>query len=74
MIKLSKRKDEKEICQKLGYSSKDLLACGDVRVYQFEMKERTEVKGLVCSEDGFVVPTFNNALDLIMDDAYEIQG
>ena len=45
MIKLSKRKDEKEICQKLGYSSKDLLACGDVRVYQFEMKERTEVKG-----------------------------
>ena len=48
----------------------------DVRVYQFEtkMKERTEVKELLCSEDGFVVPTFNNALDLIMDEAYEIQG
>ena len=76
MIKLSKRKDKKEVCRKLGYGSKDLLLCDDVRVYQFEtkMKERTEVKELLCSEDGFVVPTFNNALDLIMDEAYEIQG
>lgn len=76
MIKLSKRKDKKEVCQKLGYSLKDLLVCDDVRVYQFEtkMKEGTEVKELLCSEDGFVVPTFNNALDLIMDEAYEIQG
>lgn len=76
MIKLLKRKDKKEVCQKLGYTPKDLLACDDVRVYQFEtkMKERTEVKELLCGEDGFVVPTFNNALDLIMDEAYEIQG
>ena len=76
MIKLLKRKDKKEVCRKLGYTSKDLLAYDDVRVYQFEtkMKERTEVKELLCGEDGFVVPTFNNALDLIMDEAYEIQG
>ena len=76
MIKLSKRKDKKEVCQELGYSPKDLLVCDDVRVYQFEtkMKEGTEVRELLCSEDGFVVPTFNNALDLIMDEAYEIQG
>ena len=76
MVKLLKRKDKKEVCRKLGYGSKDLLSCDDVRVYQFEtkMKERTEVKELLCSEDGFVVPTFNNALDLIMDEAYEIQG
>ena len=76
MVKLLKRKDKKEVCRKLGYGPKDLLSCDDVRVYQFEtkMKERTEVKELLCSEDGFVVPTFNNALDLIMDEAYEIQG
>lgn len=37
------------------------------------MKERTEVKELLCGENGFVVPIFNNALDLIMDEAYEIQ-
>ena len=76
MIKLSNREDKNEICQKLGYTSKDLLTCDNVRVYQFEtkMQEKTEVKELVCGENGFVVPTFNNALDLIMDEAYEIQG
>ena len=76
MIKLSNREDKNEICQKLGYTSKDLLTGDNVRVYQFEtkMQEKTEVKELVCGENGFVVPTFNNALDLIMDEAYEIQG
>ena len=76
MIKISNREDKNEICQKLGYTSKDLLTGDNVRVYQFEtkMQEKTEVKELVCGENGFVVPTFNNALDLIMDEAYEIQG
>ena len=76
MIKLSTRNDKEEVCQELGYSSKDILACNDVRVYQFETKQqqKTEVKELLCGEDGFVVPTFNNALDSIMDEAYEIQG
>lgn len=76
MIKLSDRKDKDEICQKLGYNSKDLLTANCVRVYQFEtkIKEKTEVKELVCGDDGFVIPTFNNALSMIMDEAYEIQG
>lgn len=38
MIKLSTRNDKEEVCQELGYSSKDILACNDVRVYQFETK------------------------------------
>lgn len=76
MIKLSGREDKDEICQKLGYNSKDLLMSDRVRVYQFEtrVKEKTEVKELVCGDDGFVIPTFNNALSMIMDEAYEIQG
>ena len=76
MIKLSNRSDKDEICCKLGYKSKDLLTCDNVKVYQFETKagEKTEVKELICGEDGFVIPTFNNALNVIMDEAYEIQG
>lgn len=76
MIKLSNRDDKYEICQRLGYDSKDLLTEEQVKVYQFEARktEKTEVNELTCGEDGFVIPTFNNALNLIMDEAYEIQG
>ena len=76
MIKLSNRSDKEEICSKLGYKSNDLLSCDNVKVYQFETEAgvKTEVKELICGEDGFVIPTFNNALNVIMDEAYEIQG
>lgn len=76
MIKLSRREDCKVICEKLGYTKLDLLSHNQVKVYQLNAKTRgkTDVKELVCGEDGFVVPTFNDALDSIMNEAYEIQG
>ena len=76
MIKLTKREDCKEICERLGYTQSDLLSHDQVKVYQLSAKTRgkTEVKELHCGEDGFVVPTFNDALDHIMNEAYEIQG
>lgn len=76
MIKLAKREDCQEICEKFGYTKQDLLSAKQVKVYQFEEKEveKTEIKELVCGENGFAVPTFNDALDMIMDEAYEIQG
>ncbi len=76
MIKLSKREDNKDICDKLGYTKLDLLDDSQVKIYQFRAKirEKTEVEELICGEDGFIVPTFNDALDEIMDEAYEIQG
>ena len=76
MIKLAKREDCKDICEKLGYTQLDLLSHDQVKVYQLSTKDRgkTEVKELACGEDGFVVPTFNDALDCIMNEAYEIQG
>lgn len=76
MIKLTKREDCKEICERLGYTQLDLLSHDQVKVYQLSSKTRgkTEVKELHCGEDGFVVPTFNDALDHIMNEAYEIQG
>ncbi len=76
MIKLAKREDCKDICEKLGYTQLDLLSCSQVKVYQLRAKIRgkTEVEELLCGEDGFSVPTFNDALDSIMNEAYEIQG
>lgn len=76
MIKLAKRPDCKEICEQLGYTELDLLKSEQMKIYQLRAKKKgkTEVEELVCGEDGFVVPTFNDALDNIMDEAYEIQG
>lgn len=76
MIKLAKREDCQDICEKLGYTQLDLLSQDQVKVYQLSAKDRgkTEVKELACGENGFVIPTFNDALDGIMNEAYEIQG
>lgn len=76
MIKLSKRDDCEEICKKLGYGEIDLLSNNQVKVYQLRTSKRgkTEVVQLKCGENGFAVPTFNDALDKIMNEAYEIQG
>ncbi|MGN0288719.1 MAG: AAA family ATPase [Lachnospiraceae bacterium] len=76
MIKLTRHKDCKDICEKLGYTQLDLLSHEQVRVYQLKAKTRgkTEVEELHCGEDGFAVPTFNDALDAIMNESYEIQG
>ena len=76
MIKLAKRMDCQEICEQLGYTELDLLKPEQVKIYQLRAKrgEKTKVEVLVCGEDGFVVPTFNDALDDIMNEAYEIQG
>ena len=76
MIKLSQREDREEICEKLGYTQQDLLSFNQIKVYQLKAKARgkTEVMELPCGVDGFCVPTFNDALDNIMKEAYEIQG
>lgn len=76
MIKLSEHENREEICKKLGYMKQDLLNCKNVKVYQLQTKSigKTEVKELLCGQDGFAVPTFNNALNVIMNEAYEIQG
>lgn len=74
MIKLKAHSNREKICEKMGYDdSKDLLSPNQVKVYQLTAGEKTEVKELSCGLNGFEVPTFNDALDKIMDEAYEIQ-
>lgn len=75
MIRLSGREDREEICRQFGYTAADLLRPDQVKVYQLtaEAGAKTKVEELSCGENGFAVPTFNNALDRIMDEAYVIQ-
>lgn len=75
MLRLSGREDRDKICQALGYTSKDWLEAEQVKVYQLKSKPegKTVVEELRCGENGFAIPTFNDALDKIMDEAYIIQ-
>ena len=75
MIRLSEREDREEICRQLGYTARDLLSPQKVKVYQLKAVPggKTKVEELSCGENGFAVPTFNDALDRIMDEAYVIQ-
>ena len=75
MIRLSGREDREEICHQLGYAARDLLSPQKVKVYQLKAAAggKTKVEELDCGENGFAVPTFNDALDRIMDEAYVIQ-
>lgn len=73
MIRLSRmQKNPKDY----GYETEDLIAPEKVRVYQMSVCKdgMTEVKELPCGENGFAVPTFNDALDELMEDMIQIQS
>lgn len=79
MIRLSGREDRddrEDICSQFGYTARDLLSPEQVKVYQLKAEAggKTKVEELICGKNGFAVPTFNDALDRIMDEAYTIQG
>lgn len=75
MLCLSERKDAESICGKFGYTTNDLLNREQIKVYQLKSKSggKTTVEELECGENGFVIPTFNDALDRILDEGYAIQ-
>lgn len=75
MICLKERQNVAEIYSQFGYASDDLIKREQVRVYQLRAayQEKTEVEELSCGNHGFAIPTFNDALDRIMDEAYAIQ-
>lgn len=75
MLSLSEREDAAEICQNLKYIPNDLLKAEQIKVYQLKCGPdgMTEVEELKCGKNGFAIPTFNDALDSIMEEAYTIQ-
>ena len=58
-----------------GYSKEDLIEKDSVRVYQLQNNVNgvTEISALTCGEMGFAVPTFNDALDEMMEETIQLQ-
>ena len=76
MIKLKRNKKSKELCKEYSYTKEDLVDANDVRMYQFSKieKEKTILEKLSYNENGFIVPTFNQALQSIVEEVYAFQG
>ena len=75
MIKLHKNKNSKELCEEYSYKKSDLLDISDVGMYQFSKndKQKTVLEKLESNENGFIVPTFNKALQSIVEEIYAFQ-
>jgi predicted ATPase len=76
MIKLKRNKKSKELCKEYSYTREDLVDANDVRMYQFSKieKEITMIEKLSHNENGFIVPTFNQVLQSIVEEVYAFQG
>lgn len=75
MIKLNRNVDKKALMEQYKYSGGDLLDLNDINMYQFAKyeKSKTVLEELKSNEYGFVVPTFNEALESIVDEVYAFQ-
>lgn len=74
-IALKKHPQKEDLCRKLQLEEEDLLMDTQVKVYQFqEHNGKSQLIEIPCGQNGFAVPTFNNALDDIMGEAYMVQG
>lgn len=78
MISLNDSPKQSELLKKYNYVKKDLIDYEKVRLYQFNTKRsgrvsRTILEEIECTENGFEIPTFNEALDRITEEAYNIQ-
>ncbi|ARJ38342.1 hypothetical protein SporoP8_05285 [Sporosarcina ureae] len=75
MIKLKKHKNSDELREEYGYTKDDLVSIEDIQMYQFtsDNKQKTILETLESNEYGFVVPTFNEALQSIVDEVYAFQ-
>ncbi len=75
MIKLKRNRKSRELCDEYSYKDIDLLDIDDVKMYQFSKNEKqtTVLDKLQSNENGFVVPTFNKALESIVEEVYAFQ-
>lgn len=75
MIKLNTNKHCSKLMEEYGYQKDDLLSGKDVSMYQFVESEsgRSKLEKLECTQYGFVIPTFNDALEQIVGEVYAFQ-
>lgn len=63
MIKMFHSKHQKELLDQFRYTKDDMLNPDHIKVYEFKIEEnKTEVKPLNLTKEGFEVPSFNNTL------------
>ena len=75
MMKLRNHTRSNQLQQEYGYKKADLLCEKDIKMYQFveESDGKTRLISLEATKYGFVVPTFNNALEKIVEEVYAFQ-
>ena len=73
---MKKHPRAKELAEQFSYTDYDLLLSRNITMYQYstDAQGATDVEQLVCTERGFVVPTFNDALASIVEEVYAFQG
>ena len=76
MIMLQNNQDVQSLSEHYGYKKQDLLNAKDVSMYEFGVtdKGKTCLRTLDRTNYGFVVPTFNNAIEKIVNEVYMFQG
>lgn len=75
MIRLNKHRQKENLLNDLHYVTEDLLDIDCVNMYQFNLgpSGRTSLEKLQYNEYGFIVPTFNDALDTMLDEVYTLR-
>lgn len=75
MLKLKNHKQCADLMKEYDYKKEDLLEAKDVSMYQFSERNvgRSKLEQLEYTQYGFVIPTFNNALQKIVEEVYAFQ-
>ena len=77
MIKLSNRPAEEReaLLEKFNYTDDDLLTADEIALYQFNRYEQhTAVQKLNSGKYGFVIPSFNDAIQSLLNEIFAFQG
>ena len=77
MIKLNNRlpAERKKLMKKFKYAEQDLLSPLEINIYQFQRNEKnTCITKLESGKYGFIVPTFNDAIEELFDEIHDFQG
>lgn len=75
MIKLDNNKDKAKLMEEFSYAKADLINREMIAMYQFnsDNKGKTTIESLESNEYGFIVPTFNAALENLVNEVYAFQ-
>lgn len=76
MIKLNHRPEEErsELLDRFHYAEEDLLSLDEIKLYQFSREnEKTIITALQTKKYGFIAPSFNKAMDDLMQEIFAFQ-